>query len=206
MLKSHHRTSIRRTTVSLAVILSMGLFGCGESKVSQCNRLAEMVNQTETFMQQFETEMQTFSVNAANVKSLEDIKTAATQYTEAVDKVVDNLDGLAGELEATELSDETLTRFRNEYIGVMRGFSTALQQASSAMGAVQTVETEADLPDQIEQSQEEMMAAVQSIQDLSQQETQIIENVNEYCGATPTAESAPTEPTAPDPAAPAPAE
>lgn len=194
MLKLHRRSAVmHRTTVSVAIAIAVGLAGCGESRVSQCNRLAEKVNQTEIFMQEFETEMQNFSNNAANVESLDDIKVAATQYTTAVNNVVTNLEGLATELETTELNDETLTQFRNNYVEVMRGFSTALKDASGAMDGVKTVESEAELPERIEASQEQMMGAVESIQSLSQQEAEIINGVNEYCGATPPAASPPAE-------------
>lgn len=160
------------------------LVGCGPSKVSQCNQLAEVVNQTQGFMQEFETEIQSFSQNAAQVQSLDDIKAAASQYTAAVDKVVLNLDGLVGDLQGTDLTDETLMQFRNDYVGVVQGFSSALQEASGAMDLVVSVGSEAELPASIEESQKQTMEAVNAIENLSQQESQLISQVNSYCGAS----------------------
>jgi hypothetical protein len=176
--------------------IALMVAGCGESKVSQCNRLAEVVNQTQGFMQEFETEISSFSANAAQVKSLDDIRAAAGQYVAAVDKVVVNLDGLATSLEGTELKDEQLVTFRDRYAEVVKGFSAALKDASSAMGIVQEVGSEADLPAKIEESQSQTMTAVNSIQELSVQETSIISEVNTYCGAdagTSTDEVAPAQ-------------
>ncbi|MGP1382899.1 MAG: hypothetical protein ACTS2F_05020 [Thainema sp.] len=163
--------------------IAVGLVSCGESKVAQCNRLAEMVNQTESFMGEFETEIQSFSQDITNVESLDDIKAATGEYTAAVEKVVTNWDTLASELETTELEDEILVQFRDDYITIIRGYSSALTEASTAIGSIVNVQSEEELPDQIEQSQTQVTTAVGKIQQLSQQESQSIQEVNEYCGA-----------------------
>jgi uncharacterized phage infection (PIP) family protein YhgE len=182
------------TVGAVAILL---LTGCGSSKVTQCNELAEVVNQTQGFMQDFETEIQAFSENAAQVKNLNDIKAAASQYTAAVDKVVTNLDSLIADLETTSLEDETLSQFRASYVEVVRGFSAALQEASQAMDLVVTVQSEADLPAKIEESQQQTVNAVASIENLSQTEAQLINEVNTYCGAVPPTAAPESPPEAP---------
>jgi hypothetical protein len=165
------------------LLLPLLIAGCGSSKVAQCNQLAEVVNQTQGFMQEFETEIQTFSDSAAQVKNLDDIKLAASQYTTAVDKVVTNLNDLTGDLQATTLRDENLSQFRDDYVGVVQGFSGALTDARNAMDLVVQVETEAELPAKIEESQQQTMSAVAAIENLSQTEASLINDVNSYCGA-----------------------
>lgn len=188
--------------VSAGAVAVLLLAGCGPSKVSQCNNLAEIVNQTQGFMSEFETEIQSFSQNASQVKNLDDIKAAASQYTAAVDKVVTDLDGLVGDLRGSDLKDETLVKFRDDYVGVVEGFRTSLQQASEAMTLVVQVPSEAELPGRIEESQTKTMEAVSSIEQLSQTESQLISGVNTYCGAS----AEPAEGVAPAPVEPAPAE
>ncbi|MGD1940337.1 MAG: hypothetical protein ACFB0G_03425 [Leptolyngbyaceae cyanobacterium] len=173
----------RRGVVSASVAIALLAAGCGESKVSQCNRLAEIVNKAQGFMPAFESNIQTFSTNAAQVQSLDDIKAAADQYVTAVNEVVSDLDALAVELDGTELEDEQLIIYRDRYIEMVAGFSGALNQASDAMGIVQEVQAEADLPAKIEESQQETVQAVQLIQELSVEESTIINEVNTYCGA-----------------------
>ena len=194
----------RSWVVITGAAISLLVAGCGESKVSQCNRLAEVVNKAQGFMPGFESDIQTFSTNAAQVKSLEDIKAAADQYVTAVDNVVGSLGELATELEDVQLSDEELATYRDNYIEMVAGFSNALTQASDAMSIVQDVEAEADLPAKIEESQQQTVQAVQLIQDLSVQESSIISEVNAYCGATQE-EGASEEPTSEEPAAEEPA-
>lgn len=180
------RFGVRHRGMVLGVLAALVLTGCGSSKVSQCNDLAAVVNQTQTFMPEFETDIQAFSESAAQVKNLNDIKSAASQYTTAVDKVVANLNTLVGNLESIALQDETLEQFRTDYIAVVQGFSSALEEASQAMDMVVTVASEDDLPATIEASQQQTVEAVSAIETLSQQEAQLISDVNAYCGATQT--------------------
>ena len=184
----------RLSVISASAAIALLAVGCGESKVSQCNRLAEIVNKAQGFMPAFESNIQQFSANAAQVKSLDDIKSAADQYVVAVNGVVTDLDTLAVELENTQLSDEQLISYRDRYIEMVQGFSTALTEASGAMEIVQEVETEADLPAKIEESQQQTVQAVQQIQELSVEESTIINEVNTYCGA----EGAEPTPVVPD--------
>ncbi len=177
------RQQRRLSARAAGLLLPLLLMGCGSSKVAQCNQLAEVVNQTQGFMQEFEAEIQTFSESAAQVKDLDDIKLAASQYTTAVDKVVTNLDGLVGDLQSTTLQDEDLNQFRESYVGVVQGFSTALTDAREAMELVVRVESEAELPAKIEESQQQTLTAVAAIENLSQTESELINEVNGYCGA-----------------------
>ncbi|NER79354.1 MAG: hypothetical protein F6K42_07175 [Leptolyngbya sp. SIO1D8] len=189
MLTFRRRSRVVTTWAVIAVLVA----SCGESKVSQCNRLAEVVNKAQGFMPEFENDIQTFSTNAAQVRSLEDIKAAADQYVDAVNNVVGNLEALSVELNEVQLSDEGLVAYRDRYIDMVEGFSSALKQASDAMSIVQDVEAEADLPAKIEESQQQTVQAVQLIQDLSVQESTIISEVNTYCGAN-SEEAAPETP------------
>lgn len=181
-------------TLGLLGVLFLTGCGSGSSKIAQCNDLAEVVNQTQNFMQEFETEIQTFSESAAQAKNLADIKLAASQYTTAVDKVVTNLDGLVGDLQSTTIRDEDLSQFRDSYVGVMQGFSTALTDAREAMDLVVQVESEAELPAKVEESQQQTVDAVASIEALAQTESQLIDKVNGDCreGPSSTQESSET--------------
>jgi hypothetical protein len=148
---------------------------------AECRDFARVVNQTASFMADFESEIQTFSANAAKVSTLADLKTAASQYVSAVNQVVTGLNGLEGNLQAVPLNDEELIQFRDGYVEVVQGFGTALTEAGNAMQSVTTVETEAQLPGRIEQSQKSTMIAVAKIEDLSKKESTLIDDVNAFC-------------------------
>lgn len=154
----------------------------------QCNQLADIVNQTQGFMQEFETEIQTFSQSAAHVENLGNIQSAASQYTTAVNKVVTNLGGLTNDLQSTALKDNSLIQFRDSYVEVVKGFSNALTDASKAMDLVAEARSERELPSKIQESQQKTITAVTAIEGLSQTESQLINEVNVYCTAASSAQ------------------
>lgn len=152
-----------------------------ETTAEQCDRLSAVVNQTETFMADFEAEIAEFSGQAAQVETLEDIKAAAQLYISAVDRVVVRLANLAAELDGLTFTDTALTEFRADYAETVRGFAAALTTAAEAMALILAVESEADLPAAIEVSQQETLAAVDEIQVLSDRETEVVDGMNAYC-------------------------
>ncbi|NJN22019.1 MAG: hypothetical protein HC812_13620 [Leptolyngbya sp. RL_3_1] len=153
--------------------------------VAECDALGETIDQTVEFMAAFEAEIVDFAQNAAQVETLADIIAAANQYIAAVDGVVLSLYGLVIDLVEVPLTDADLANYRDAYAIVAVGFADALEMAGEAMAIVAATESEAELPDNIEASQEQTFAAVDQIQALSSQEAQIIAAVNDYCGLTP---------------------
>ena len=129
MLTFRRRLRVVSTGTAVTLMLALVLSSCGESKVSQCNRLAEVVNKAQGFMPEFESNIQAFSENAAQVESLDDIKSAADEYIVAVNEVVTDLEGLVGELDGTELSDEELTKLSRSLHRYGQGFRRCLKSS-----------------------------------------------------------------------------
>lgn len=164
------------------ILLTVSPGQADQSKVLQCNTLAETVNQSQTFMADFEQSIQTFSSDAAQAETLDDIKVAASFYVESVEGVVTSLDSLSDELEIVQLGDPQLVEYQNRYVILISNFSNALNQAGDAMKLIEAVNTNDQLLAAIEESQAMTNEAVQAIQDLSVQESQLINEANDYCG------------------------
>lgn len=148
-------------------------------KLAQCNQLADIVNQTQGFMQEFEGSIQ---VLGNSTSRMSDVKLAARENTASFDKAVTNLGSLVTDLQASTLQDTTLSQFRDSYIEVIQGFISALTDAGKAMDLVNEVKAESELSSKIQESQQETITAVTAIKDLSQTESQLINEVNAYCG------------------------
>ena len=149
--------------------------------VGDCNQLAEVVNQNQGIISDFNNGISEFTQSAAQAETLSDIKSAAEQYVELVGTVISDLENLIGDLEALSLSDDQLSSYQNEYAGVIAGFNEALTLAAAAMNGVAEVETEEALPGEVEVMQSKTAQAVEQIQELSIQESDIIGGVNEHC-------------------------
>lgn len=150
--------------------------------VEECNQLAAAVNQNAEIMASFESEIDNFAQNASQAETLDDVKSAAKQYVDAVDNVTTSLDELVDDLGGLALSDEQLSSYRDEYATVVAGFNEALTSVATAMNGVAETETEAQLPERIETLEAETGVAVQQIDQLAVQESEIVEDVNSHCG------------------------
>jgi DNA repair ATPase RecN len=152
--------------------------------VAECNQFADVVNRNQEILAAFESEINTFSDNASEAETLEDIRSAATQYVEAVDAVTENLSILSTDLEALAFSDDRLSTYRTDYVAVVAGFNDALSIVSEAMSRVATAESETALAENLEVVQTDTTAAADQISDLADDESDIIGGVNDYCGAS----------------------
>lgn len=153
-----------------------------EGLVQECNQLATAVNQNAEIMADFEAEIDNFAQNASQAETLDDVKSAAKQYVDAVDNVTTSLDELVVTLDALALSDDQLSLYRDEYATVVTGFNEALTSVATAMTGVAETETETQLPERIETLESETGLAVRQIDQLAVQESDIVEEVNTHCG------------------------
>lgn len=167
----------------IATLLLVG--GCGSRTVLQCNQLADVVNQTDPALAEFETTLAASQSQSSQVDDLADIQAIATDYTQLVNQVVGYIDTLTADLAAVPLKDEQLSQLRDRYATVMTAYGSALNDASSAMAAVAAVESEQGLARQIRDSQDQLMTAVTELRSLTEQQNALVQDFNTYCGATP---------------------
>ncbi|NER81443.1 MAG: hypothetical protein F6K42_18125 [Leptolyngbya sp. SIO1D8] len=153
-----------------------------QTLAAECNQFATVVGQNQQIMASFNAEIEAFSQNASQAETLEDIQAAARQYVEAVNGVIENLDTLVDDLNVLSLSDEPLSSYRNQYSAVVEGFNESLMIAAEAMNGVAEAESEEVLPERVETLQTDTVGAVEQIQQLAAEETDIIQNVNTHCG------------------------
>jgi hypothetical protein len=166
-----------------ALVLALGLASCSPSKVAQCNSFAEVINQAQGFKAEFEGDINSFTQQASEAKNLADIQAAAQQYITAVDKVVGNIDGMTASLTELKLPDEQLAQYRNDYAVVITDSGKELKVASEAMQLVADAQSEADLGKILQEFQSKANTAFSNLQDLSGRETQLVSEINSYCGA-----------------------
>lgn len=176
-------------------LAALTLTSCGPSTVAQCNAFADVINQAQGFKDEFEAEIDSFTQQAQGAESLDDIQTAASQYIEAVDKVVGSIDGMVTSLNELELADTELSDYRSGYADIISGSAQELNVAGEAMQLVANAKSETDLSNVLQEFQGKANTAFTNLQTLSQDEATLVNDINTYCGAeAPTdGENAPTE-------------
>lgn len=90
----------------VAVLFSAALTACGENKISQCNKLSNVVNRAAK---------ETQSIGQSN---------NADKFAE-LNKAADSLDSYAKELEGLSLKDETLKGFKDRFVKMYADTSRA---------------------------------------------------------------------------------
>ena len=152
--------------------------------IEECNQFADLVNRNQEILEAFEVEINRFSANAVEAETLDEIRQAASQYVAAVNEVTDNLATLATDLEGLAIADGELSIYRDDYITVVSGFSEALDVVSGAMAEVADAASEAELSENLEAVQTDTTAAIEQIDELAIDESDLLNDFNVYCGAS----------------------
>lgn len=165
-------------------LLLVGIVSC-DRKVSQCNQFADVINQSQSFKAEFESEIQSAMAQASSAQNLEDLQAFAGEYTAAVEKVTDEIGGMEQDLTGLSIDDEQLDEYRDSYVTIITSSREALTTAGNAMQTVAAVKTEDEFRKIFDAFQTQTDSAFSDLQSLSAEESALITQVNDYCGAQP---------------------
>ncbi|MBH8575620.1 hypothetical protein I8752_21940 [Nostocaceae cyanobacterium CENA369] len=104
-------TMMLSTTAAIALLVT----GCGESKVSQCNKIVKVANKAATIGQEF----------GKNPKP--------QQGSKSLTEVAGKIDGVANEMKAVEVKDEKLQGYQGRFLTLYQDTSKGLRDAASAL-------------------------------------------------------------------------
>ncbi|MEM6838027.1 MAG: hypothetical protein AAF609_14370 [Cyanobacteria bacterium P01_C01_bin.120] len=171
--------------VSAIAIVNPATMAQSGPMIEECNQFATGVNRHREVMNSFEAEIATFAENAVAAETLAEITAAASQYVDAAGDITASLETVASDLDTLSLTDTQLTNYRDEYVVLVAGFSTALTTVSDAMAQVAASETEDQLSDSLQAVGEETTTTIDEIETLAIEESAIIDEVNAYCTSEP---------------------
>lgn len=110
MQRVFKQTVMLSTTAAIALLVT----GCGESKVTQCNKIVKIANQAATIGQEF----------GKNPKP--------QQGSKSLTEVAGQIDQVASDMKAVEVKDEKLQGFQGRFITLYQDTSKALRNAAGA--------------------------------------------------------------------------
>lgn len=147
--------------LSLVLFSSLGLLtACTESKVTQCNRLVAEVNKGQEISQ--------------NIKGTD---------AEAMKKLSTDLGGLSQTIAAVPLKDETLVGYRDRFAQVYKDLGGAAATVGGALETLKALKGKAAIA-KAKEIQQQAIAATQTSAQAIKEESTLIKEVNDYCGAT----------------------
>ena len=93
-------------------------FGCGESKVAQCNKFTTVANKAKDF--------------ASDSQALKNT-TDPNQIADKISQLADQLDSLNTEMKGIGFSDDKLKSFQTQYADLVGTSATSMRSLSSAI-------------------------------------------------------------------------
>ena len=172
---------IRKTGVLLSSLLLWSLASCSNT-VSQCGQFASVINQSQDIKNNFESEIESAKIKASGATGLAELKTSAQEYTAAVETVASQIEEMAEELGGLAIDDEQLDEYRNSHVIVISQYREALLSASEAMQLVVDAKDENEFRSIFDKFQTQANSAFNDIQSLNAQESDLLGQVNAYCG------------------------
>ena len=153
---------VKSITGPVAVAVAIALVGC-ESQVAQCNKLNEVVNQGQTI--------------SHNIQGTD----AAT-----MEKLSTDLQGLAEEIQAVELGDETLVGYRDRFVKIYQDLGGAAQQVGGALASLNDIKPNEEGVQKAKELQADVEEASKVGDQAAKDEDSLVKEVNNYCGGTET--------------------
>lgn len=144
----------------VAALMAIALVGC-ETKVAQCNKLIEVVNQGQQISQ--------------NIKGTD----AAT-----MEKLATDLTGLSEQIKAVEIEDETLVGFRDRFVTIYEDLSGAASKVGGALTALNEIKPNPEGVKKAKELQADVEAASKIGDQAAKDEDVLVKEVNTYCGGT----------------------
>jgi hypothetical protein len=184
-VRSPRLSAVLFTVVTCLFTLSLHSSAVGQSDapVEECNQFSAVVNQNQEILSDFEQGIGVFSRSASQAETLQDVTAAASEYVDILDNVTEDLNGLTSNLTAVPLTDNQLLSHRDDYVTVVAGIGEVLITLSSSMSTVAESTSEAELVDSLETVSSDTLGMVEVIEELSAKESDIVSELNTYCGA-----------------------
>jgi chromosome segregation ATPase len=186
MTYSQNQTSLGKNSLEIVIPLVLGvatiLGSCGESKISQCNKLIAEINQGQTAYQKSTEQMR--NLGNFNPKNPEEMKAQINKVRDSLGAFVQDLRKVSQNTKVITVEDEQLKQLRDSYATQLEAISVGLDdsgKAISSLGAINFTSVEA--LKQVEASTKQIGDSIQKVSKAGQDANRVVGEINTYCGA-----------------------
>ena len=181
MLYSRHQSK-RNLYLILPLVLGLAtvLVSCGESKVSQCNKLIGEINQGQTVYQKSADAMK--NIGGFNPTKPEEMKAQITKIKDSLEAFVGDLRKVNQGIKALALEDKKLKELQNNYSTQLEVMSVGFEDSSKAISSLGTINfTAPDAVKQVESSTKGIAESIQKVSKAGQESSLVVGEINTYC-------------------------
>lgn len=183
MLHSRHQSQKSLLLISPLVLgLVTVLASCGESKISQCNKLVAEINQGQTVYQKSADAMK--GLGGFNPTKPEEMKAQITKVKDSLGAFVADIRKVKEGIKALKVEDKQLLTLRDDYANQLEAISVGFEDSSKAISSLGTINfTAPDAVKQVETSTKAIGDSIQKVSKAGQESNRVVGEINTYCGA-----------------------
>jgi regulator of replication initiation timing len=164
---------------SVFVALSLPLVGCGEGKVSQCNKLTGSNNKFVDITKKSQAETSELE-KVFDSGDFAQIKTAFGKVSTTLNSLDGEVKTLIQEANGLKLSDDKLKNFHDRYVKILTDAEKIFADGNKLFDKASKLETQEEIGALLP----EFEAFDRSDKAIVEQQGKLIQEVNTYCGAT----------------------
>lgn len=180
------RESIRPQPLILLTLLTflplLTLVGCGESKISQCNKLITEINRGQGAYEKSTSEMQ--NLGNFNPSSPEELKAQITKIKDSLAVFVQEVRTVSQDVKTLNLADTQLQELKTGYATQLDAMVTGLDASGKAMSSLGEINFKAtNAFQQVEIATKQIGTSIQTVSKAGQESNRVVGEINTYCGA-----------------------
>lgn len=183
MLHSRHQSRTSLLLISpLVVGLATVLASCGESKISQCNKLVAEINQGQTVYQKSGDAIK--GVGGFNPTKPEEMKAQITKVKDSLGVFVADIRKVNQSIKTLAVEDKKLQELRDSYYTQLEAVASGFEDSGKAISSLGTINfTAPDAVKQIEASTKGVSDSIQKAGKAGQESNRVVGEINTYCSA-----------------------
>lgn len=160
--------------------LTVMLASCGESKISQCNKLIAEINQGQTVYQKSADAMK--NVGGFNPTKPEEMKAQIIKVKDSLGAFVGDIRKVNQGIKGLAVEDKKLQELRDNYATQLEAISVGFEDSSKAISSLGTINfTAPDAVKQVEASTKGIGESVQKVTKAGQDSNRVVGEINTYC-------------------------
>ncbi|MCA1992037.1 MAG: hypothetical protein LDL41_08310 [Coleofasciculus sp. S288] len=177
-MSSFHQTSALTT---VGVVITALVSGCGETKVSQCNKLIEVINKGQPLVAEFQQETIKASSSLVSTDNSSAVKQQATQSATVFNKFASDWDKYNQEIKAVELADEKIIGFQKRYGEAGDKLGQGIRDMSKVMTELSEVKTTPQSLGTLQKVSSDLNTISQKLVSVGQESDKVVTELNSYC-------------------------
>lgn len=166
---------------SLGIVIALMANGCGQSKIAQCNQLAEAINKATPLVEGFEKQSARSNTIFVNSSNMNEIKSQAAQSVTIFTKFAGNWDNLNQEIKTLNLVDEKIALLQQRYVKAGDRLSQGLREMAQVMAVLSDLQPNREGLETLKRTLSDFNNASEKLMSVGYEGSQAIDELNRYC-------------------------